>query len=240
MRVLAFGAHPDDVEFRCGGTLKKYADRGDEIFIAIATNGNIGSFRMSKDEISQVRHKEAQNAADLLGATLIWMGVDDEFLFDTKETRLMFIDVVRQAKPDVIFAPPYYRDYNPDHDITGYLAFIARVNASIKLIETEHEAHTKVPPMFFAAPFGISSTFTPEYFVDITNEAQFKMDMFLCHASQQGEWCKDAFGVNYAEIMDRENKALAATCGTPGVDSVEAFMLCKTWPIIAGAYKLLP
>jgi LmbE family N-acetylglucosaminyl deacetylase len=240
MNILAFGAHPDDVEFRCAGTLKKYADRGDNIFIAIATNGNIGSFRMTKEETAKTRRIEAQNAADLLGATLIWMGEDDEFLFDTKETRLKFIDAVRVAKPDVIFAPPYMQDYNPDHDITGYLAFIARINASIKLIETEHEPHTKVPAMFFALPFGISAAYSPEYFVDITDTFQFKMDMFLCHASQQGEWCKDAFGVNYAEILERENKALAASCGTPGVDYVEAFMLCKTWPIIAGAYKLLP
>ena len=240
MRVLAFGAHPDDVEFRCAGTLKKYADRGDEITIAVATNGNIGSFRMSKDEIAKVRHKEAQNAADLLGAKLIWMGEDDEFLFDTKETRLKFIDAVREAKPDVIFAPPYFKDYNPDHDITGYLAFIARVNATIKLIETQHEPHSKVPAMFFAVPFGINNTYSPEYFVDITETFDFKLKMFKCHESQQGAWCKDAFGVDYAEMLERENKALAVSCGTPNVDYVEAFMLCKTWPIIAEAYKLLP
>lgn len=240
MRVLAFGAHPDDVEFRCAGTLKKYADRGDEITIAIATNGNIGSFRMSKEEIAEVRHKEAQNAADMLNAKLIWMNEDDEFLFDNKETRLKFIDAVRIARPDVIFAPPYFKDYNPDHDMTGYLAFIARINASIKLIETEYEPHDKVPAMFYVIPFGLNNTYTPEYYVDITDTFEFKMNMFLCHESQQGAWCKDAFGVNYSEILERENKNFAAACGTPGVNYVEAFMLCKSWPIIADAHKLLP
>ena len=63
MRVLAFGAHPDDVEFQIGGTLAKYAQRKDEVFIAVATNGNIGSFRMSKEEIAKVRRGEAQKAA---------------------------------------------------------------------------------------------------------------------------------------------------------------------------------
>lgn len=241
MRVLAFGAHPDDIEIRCGGTLARYAARGDEIFMCIATNGNIGSFRMSREEITAVRHKEAQNSADKLGAALIWLGVDDEFLFDTKENRLKFIDAVRIAKPDVIFAPPYFQDYNPDHDLTGYLAFIARINATIKLIETAHAPHTKVPPMFYCTPAGIGyGSYRAEYFVDITETFDKKMELFLCHASQQGAWCKDAFGVDYADMLARENKALAASCGTPGVDYVEAFMLCKTWPIIAGAYKLLP
>ena len=62
MRVLAIGAHPDDLEFQVGGTLAKYAQRGDEVCMAVATNGNIGSFRMSKEEIAAVRHKEAQKS----------------------------------------------------------------------------------------------------------------------------------------------------------------------------------
>ena len=241
MRVLAFGAHPDDIEFRCGGTLAKYAKRGDEIFMAVATNGNIGSYRMSKDEIAAVRHKEAQAAADMLGAKLLWLNENDEFLFDTEKTRLKFIDVVRIARPDVIFAPPYNQDYNPDHDATGYLAFIARINATIKLIKTDYEPSPKVPPMFYCTPFGIGYTgYQPDYFVDITDTFETKRQMFACHDSQQGDWCRDAFGVEYAKMLEYENRAFAAQCGTPGVEFVEAFMLCKTWPIIAGAYKFLP
>lgn len=241
MRVLAFGAHPDDVEFRCAGTLAKYVKRGDEVFIAVATNGCIGSFRMSKEEIARTRHQEAQNAADFLGAKLLWLNEEDEFLFDTRETRLKFIEAVRIARPDVIFAPPYFQDYNPDHDVTGYLAFIARVNATIKLIETEHAPHSKVPPLFFATPFGVGRTgFVPDYFVDITETFETKMKMFLHHETQQGDWCRDAFGVDYSKMLEAENRAYAAQCGTPGVEFVEAFQLCKTWPIIAGAYKLLP
>lgn len=241
MRVLAFGAHPDDIEFRCGGTLAKYAAKGDDIFMAVATNGNIGSYRMRKDEIAAVRRKEAQASADLLGAELIWMNEDDEFLFDTKETRIKFINAVRIAKPDVIFAPPYFQDYNPDHDYTGYLAFIARINATIRLIETEYEPTTKVPPMFFCTPFGIGyGSYKPEYFVDITETFETKKKMFACHASQQGDWCKDAWGVEYAKMLEYENRSLAAQCGTAGVEFVEAFMLCKTWPAVADSYKYLP
>lgn len=240
MRVLAFGAHPDDIEFRIGGTLAKMKARGDEIFMCVATNGNIGSFRNTKEEIAKIRRQEAQNSADLLDATLIWLNEDDEFLFDTKETRLKFVEAYRIARPDVVFAPPYYQDYNQDHDITGYLAFTARVISTVKLIETEHENTAFVPPMFYCTPHGLSQNYHAEYFVDITDTFDTKMKMFQCHASQQGAWCKDAFGVDYADMIVRENKQWASACGTPGVEYVEAFMLCKTWPIKAGAHLLLP
>ncbi len=241
MNILAFGAHPDDVEFKCGGTLSKYANRGDKITIAIATNGNIGSHRVSKEEIAKIRYEESKNAASHFGADLIWMNEDDEFLFDTEKTRLKFIDAVRQAKPDVIFTHPYHQDYNPDHDVTGYLSFIARINATIKLIETEHEPHSFVPPMFFYTPHGQAyGSYSPEYFVDITETFQNKLDSFKAHASQHGPWCRDAFGVEYEKLIIHEGQSLAAQCGTPGVEYVEAFMLCKTWPIKAEAHKLLP
>ena len=66
------------------------------------------------------------------------------------------------------------------------------------------------------------------------------MKMFHCHESQSGDWCKDAFGVDYGDMIVREDKFYASACGTPGVDYVEAFALCTDWPIIAGAHKLLP
>ena len=77
MRILAFGAHPDDLEFQIGGTLAKYAKQGHEIYMAVATNGNIGSYRHTKKEIADIRHKEAQKSADLIGAHHIWMNFEE-------------------------------------------------------------------------------------------------------------------------------------------------------------------
>ena len=240
MRVLAFGAHPDDIEFRMAGTLTKMKQRGDDIFMCVATNGEIGSYQHTKAEIAGIRRKEAQASADLIGAELIWMGERDEFLFDTEETRLKFIEVIRHSRPDIMFAPPPFMDYNQDHDITGYLAFMARILSTVKLIETESPVTDHLPPLFYCTPHGYSDQFKPEYFVDITDTFDQKMKMFLCHASQQGSWCKDAFGADYAEALEAECRYWAYVCGTPGVTFVEAFSLCKKWPAIAGAHKLLP
>ena len=88
MRVLAIAAHPDDIEWLCGGTLALCAQRGDEIFIAIATNGNVGSGEpgAKKDEIARIRHEEAKTSAAVIGAKVIWMDFDDEFLFDDESS----------------------------------------------------------------------------------------------------------------------------------------------------------
>ena len=241
MRVLAFGAHPDDIEFRMAGTLAKMKNRGDEIFMCVATNGEIGSYGKPRAEIAAMRKKEAQNSADVIGATLLWLGYEDEMIFDNRETRMTFIDTVRRARPDVIFAPPPFKDYNQDHDITGYLAFESRILATVKLMETEHPVIDHIPPMFYCTPHGgLSDKTKPQYFVDITDTFETKMKMFHCHASQQGDWCRDAFGVDYADMIVRENKFYAAACGTPGVEYVEAYTLCTDWPVICGAHKLLP
>jgi len=241
MRVLAFGAHPDDMEFKVAGTLAKYAARGDEVYMCIATDGQIGAYGMPREEIAALRHKEAQASCDIIGAHLIWLGYEDEMLFDDRETRMKFIEAVRLARPDVMFAPPKYNDYNQDHDICGYLAFEARILATVKLMETEHDVIDHIPPLFIYTPHGgMPTKNNAQYFVNVTETFETKMKMFKSHASQDGDWCKDAFGIYYADMIEAEAMFYASACGTAGVTHCEAFALCTDWPIIADAYKLLP
>ena len=68
MNILAIGAHPDDVETMCAGTLAKYASLGHKVYIATATNGNIGSAHHTMEEIAKIRKQEAANSAALIGA----------------------------------------------------------------------------------------------------------------------------------------------------------------------------
>ena len=103
MNVLFVGAHPDDIETFAGGTAALYAARGDKVFFCVATNGNVGSSTLSKEQIAAVRHQEAHRGAKAIGAELIWLDFDDEFLLDSVETRHAFIEAFRIARPDVIF-----------------------------------------------------------------------------------------------------------------------------------------
>ena len=84
MNILAIGAHPDDVETNCGGTLAKFAKMGHKVFTATATNGNIGSATLSMEEIAKIRKEEAARAAAHIGAEYICLDYDDEMFFEDK------------------------------------------------------------------------------------------------------------------------------------------------------------
>ena len=74
MRVLAVGAHPDDLEILCSGTLAKYAKQGHHVTMAVATNGEVGSMTLPNEEIAAVRKAEAAASAAVIGADFVWMG----------------------------------------------------------------------------------------------------------------------------------------------------------------------
>ena len=66
--VLAIGAHPDDIEFGCGGTLSLFRERGHELHFLIVTSGEEGNFNYTKFELKELREKEAREASEELGA----------------------------------------------------------------------------------------------------------------------------------------------------------------------------
>lgn len=233
MRVLAIGAHPDDLEILCGGTLAKYAQRGDEVYMAIATNGDVGSPTLTREEIAAIRYEEAKRSAEVIGAKLIWMGFPDEFLFNEKETRVAFIDAIRQARPDVMFVHGT-NDYHPDHRIAGQVAVDARIPASVRLVETRYPHCEKIPHIFAMDNVG-GIDFEPEVYVDITGTMDIKREMLLKHGSQD-VWLQEIFGMGIIHDMEKlserrgdENKTKYA----------EAFRSIRTYPV-TGGNDLLP
>ena len=233
-------AHPDDVEFQIGGTLAKYAKRGDEVSIAVATNGNIGSFRMGKAEIAKVRRgRGAEVRGSDRGEDLSCMDFDDEFLMDTPRiaAEVHRRRAGREAGRDVRPRGVQRLQPGPRH---GGLPGVHREDQRVDQTHRDGApARGKVPALFNYSTLAFCK-FIPEYYVDITDTYATKKQMFLCHDSQQGDWCRDAFGVNYVDMMESEAKLAATQAGTPGCEYAEVFKLCKSWPTIAGAYKLLP
>lgn len=199
MNVLFFGAHPDDIESFCGGTAFRYAELGAKLFFCIATSGNIGSATLSKEEIAEVRKKEATGAANFVGAELIWLGYDDEFLIDSVETRHSFINAMRIAKPDVVICPPT-KDYNPDHSITGYIVSECIHMANIPNIKTDEPPTDKpIPHLYYMdTPAGVG--FEPELYVDITNVFEKKVELLAFHQSQN-RWMKDIFNYEMTDFL---------------------------------------
>ena len=234
MRVLAIGAHPDDLEILCAGTLAKYATQGHHVTMAISTNGEVGSAVLPKAEIAEIRRQEALASANVIGADLIWMNYADEFLFSDKETRLNFINMVRQVRPDVILthAP---NDYHPDHRITGQIAWDIRVMTTVPNIKTDAPPCEKIPEVYyFDTIAGID--FVPTHYVDISDTFEIKKKMLACHKSQAA-WLQNQYENSYLDFIEYTGRYRGLQCSTR---YAECFQLSPTYPNKHSEPILLP
>jgi LmbE family N-acetylglucosaminyl deacetylase len=224
MRVLAVGAHPDDLEILCGGTLAKYAQDGHHVTMAVSTNGEVGSPTLPKEEIAEIRRQEAAASAAVIGADFIWIDYPDEFLFSNEESRLRFLNMVRKARPDVILthAPV---DYHPDHRTTGQIIWDLRVMTTVPNIKTEKPPCAKIPEIYyFDTVAGID--FVPQYYVDISQTFELKKQMLACHKSQSA-WLENQYQMDYMQFIDYISRYRGLQCG---VKHAECFQVSPTWP----------
>ena len=190
MNILAIGAHPDDVENCCGGTLAKYAKQGHKVFTATATNGNVGSATLPMDEIAAIRKEEARRAAALIGAEYVCLDYDDEMFFEDRAARIAFIDLVRCCKADIILTHNP-TDYNPDHELTSKIVRDIAVMIPIAKIPTKNPPCDKIPLLFyFETVHGLG--FEPTEYVDITDFIEIKKAMCAEHKSQI-QWMQDNY-----------------------------------------------
>lgn len=233
MRVLAIGAHPDDVELLCGGTMAHFVREGHEVWFGVATSGNVGSPTLSREEIGEIRHREAEAACAVLGARLIWMGFDDEWLFNDRETRSRFIDCLREARPGLVIAHSP-SDYHPDHRVCGQVAIDSRIPAAVRLVETSLPALEEVPRVVMMDTVG-KTAFEPEAYVDVSDVLDIKKEMLSCHESQAG-WLRAIFGMSYMEFAEAQARARGDEVG---VQYAEGFRDVKTYPVASGV-EMLP
>lgn len=223
MNILFVGAHPDDIETFAGGTAIKFAEQGDKLFFCVATNGNVGSSTLSKEEIARIRKAEATRGAELVGAELIWLGFDDEFLIDSVQTRHAFIEAFRIAQPDVVFCH-WREDYNPDHSISGMIVDECIHMAAVPNIETASRPTTGIPHVYFMdTPVGVN--FVPEIYCDITSTFKKKVAMVAAHRSQ-GQWMKDLFGYDLEAFLEIPARYRGMQAGCP---MAEAFRPSYRW-----------
>ena len=103
MRVLAIGAHPDDIEIACSGTLAKCVKRGDTVIVCHVSSGNLGHVVIPPDELRVIRANEAKKAGAMAGIEVICAGFDDLEIYDNnKEARDKLVDIIKYANPDFI------------------------------------------------------------------------------------------------------------------------------------------
>lgn len=181
MNVLAIGAHGDDLEEFCGGTLALYARAGHHVAMCVVTDGR-GKPQGPPEQISAIRRTEAQASADLIGAELIWLGEPDGDLRHDEPTRHKFIEAIRATAADVILTHPP-DDYHPDHTTTNRLVLDAAQVARTSNYRSKLPPLRKpVPVAFMDSELGIN--FLPEEYVDISEVWDIKIQMLLQHRSQ--------------------------------------------------------
>ena len=122
--VLAVGAHPDDVEILCPGTLVKLVKAGHRVTVAHVINGDVGHYFIPAKELAEIRERGAAEAAQVIGAASIGFGFHYFGVYDDWDTLNKFADVIRQMKPDVIIThgPD---DYLLEHIKVGQITIAA-------------------------------------------------------------------------------------------------------------------
>lgn len=231
MNILAIGAHPDDVEFMCAGTLTKLKKKGHSIFIATVANGSCGSLEYPAKELVRIRRQEAKRAAKLLDAPYYCAGIDDLMVDNIACIRLKVTTLLRKANPDIVFTHSV-EDYMIDHVSTSTLVKDSCFCAPMPNFPAKGKPVSHTPYLYYGLPLEgkdmYGNRIKPKILIDITKEIPFKSKMLACHKSQR-DWLKRQHGMDqYIESMKDWAKELGklvksdADAGSPMSRSIGA------------------
>jgi LmbE family N-acetylglucosaminyl deacetylase len=161
MNILAIGAHPDDIEYGCAGTLIKYAERDHRIHLMVLTSGEEGGS-------GKERHREQDAAAEIIGAQQVFWGdyIDTQLPLN-KELIDKIEEVLAEVKPDLIMVN-YGDDTHQDH----------RILTRATMSATRYVRNV----LFFEVP--TTQNFNPQVFVDISDTLERKFQVLEAHGSQ--------------------------------------------------------
>ena len=178
--ILAFGAHPDDVEISCGATLLKYTKEGKSIGIIDLTKGELGT-RGSTEK----RYEEANKAAVFLNLKIREnLNMGDGFIAHSKENKLKIIECIRKYQPELILANSVH-DRHPDHAKGANLVAEASFLSGLRKIETEsdglpQEAYRPKMLLHYVQDYYL----TPDVILDVSETGKEKIELIKCYGSQ--------------------------------------------------------
>lgn len=235
MKVLAVGAHPDDLEIAAGGTLSLYAARGDEVTVCHVANGDMGHVIIMPEELSAIRREEARAGGRHMGAKeVISLEVRDVHIQsdDLGLVRAM-VEVVRHAQPDIIITHDP-EDYMKDHVEASKLVFDASFISTMPHYETKSPFFPPFPPLYYMDTLA-GLNFIPEQYVDISAVIEQKLEALACHESQI-KWMLDHDHIDFIDFV-RVNSCYRGN--QANATYAEGFRTCKTWPRMT-CTRLLP
>lgn len=214
MKVLAIGCHPDDLEIACGGTLRKYVERGADVYEAHVANGNLGHVVIEPDELRVIRTKEAEEAGKVLGVKQVFNIDVGDLRVDSHDQDVIdaVADVVRFVRPDVIITHND-DDYMQDHTETSRLAVNGSFCSGLSHRNRKYEAFDSFVPVYFMDTLA-GVNFQPTHYVDITDQIDKKIEALNCHESQL-KWMFEHDGIDFADMVKTCSKYRGYQCGVP-------------------------
>lgn len=178
--ILAFSAHPDDIEISCGGTIIKQIQLGKNVGIVDLTQGELGT-RGSAD----IRLIESNKASKLLGLSIREnLKMEDGFFDDSKKNKLKIVSAIRKYKPDVVLANSIY-DRHPDHGRGSKLVsdscFLAGLSKVLTFEDNEAQNAWRPKTIYhYIQDYYIK----PDFIVDISDVINHKIDCIQAYKTQ--------------------------------------------------------
>ncbi|MGH9848558.1 MAG: PIG-L deacetylase family protein, partial [Blastocatellia bacterium] len=148
LRIIAFGAHPDDCELKAGGVAAKWAANGHKVKFVATTNGDVGHFAMAGGPLALRRTAEVKRCAEILGIETQVLDIHDGELMPTIENRRTIARLIRDWQADIVLGPRPY-DYHPDHRYTGVLMEDAAVLVAAPFFVTDTPPCPKNPVILY-------------------------------------------------------------------------------------------
>ncbi|MBX6315007.1 MAG: PIG-L family deacetylase [Isosphaeraceae bacterium] len=251
LRIIVFGAHPDDCELDAGGTAARWAQLGHKVKFVSVTNGDIGHHEIAGAPLARRRTAEVQKCAEILGITTEVLDIHDGELMPTLENRRTITRLIRAWKADLVIAPRP-NDYHPDHRYTGILVQDAAFMVIVPSFCPDVPALRKNPVFLYTEDdFKKPNPFEPDVVVPIDPVFDKKVDCVDALESQFYEWNPWLFGYldevpkdktqrkswlrqrieqRYAKTADRFRKQLIEELGEEKGKTVkyaEAFEICE-------------
>jgi LmbE family N-acetylglucosaminyl deacetylase len=188
LRIIAFGAHPDDCDIRAAGTAAKFAALGHHVKFVAVTNGDAGHQSEGGGMLAKRRRAEAMESGRRLGVTYEVLDNHDGELLPTLEVRQQIIRRIRQWGADIVLAPRP-NDYHPDHRYTGVLIQDAAYMVVVpNVCPDTAPLHDNPVFLYFEDGFQRPNPFRPDVAVAIDDVFDKKIDALDAHVSQVYEW----------------------------------------------------
>ncbi len=251
LRIVVFGAHPDDAEIRAGGAGALWAGLGHHVQLVSVTNGDIGHFAMAGGALAQRRTAEVAAASKVLGTHSLVLDIHDGELEPTLANRRLLTRVIRQWGADIVIGHRP-NDYHPDHRYVGVLMQDSAYMVGVPFFCPDAPPLKRNPLFLYSHdsfqrpnPFRVDIVVAIDPVIDKKVEALVLMESQFVEGGAMGkpnpalddpagrdkkrQAVREAFRRRFAAVADQNREKLIETYGPAGKDVkyAEAFEICE-------------